>query len=99
MANSLSPPSFEEDQRCRQKITEQEFRAGLSDDDLVRCIDMMAYGEGGWVRNVSDYQAELTRRETERQNRRLEMLTWVIAALTVVLIALEVLPRILGVDH
>jgi hypothetical protein len=45
------------------------------------------------------YLEELTRRETERQGRRLEVLTWVIAALTVMLVALEVVPRIMGAGH
>jgi len=42
------------------------------------------------MRTADDYRAELDRRERERQNMRLEWLTWVLAVLTVVLVVIEV---------
>ena len=82
---SFAQPAFEEHERCNQKISEQQFRKEQADDQLIACIDVMAYGEGGWIREVGDYQVELTRRETERQGMRLEWLTWALVALTIVI--------------
>jgi hypothetical protein len=84
-AKNFALPSYEHRERCSHEIWEQQFRKELTEDQLIECIDVMAYPEGGWVRDVGDYQAELTRRETERQSRHLEWLTWALVALTVVI--------------
>jgi len=82
---SRALPTWEEHQHCREDITEQAFRRGLADDELIRCIDVLAYFGGESSRDTADYQAELTRRETERQSKRLEWLTWALVALTIVI--------------
>lgn len=46
-----------------------------------------------------DYRDELNRRTTHRQTVWLIGLTWLIAGLTIVLIVLDLLPRILGNQH
>jgi hypothetical protein len=98
-ATNADPPSYEEDQRCRGGIPEQAFRTGLKEEELIRCIDVMALSEEGWLRGVGDYQAELTRREAERQGKRLEWLTWALFLLTLALVISELLPRILAARH
>jgi hypothetical protein len=78
----------EETTRCRYKVPEQTFRT-MPEGDLVRCLDAMAHTGGGPHHEVADYRNELTRRETERLNKRLLWLTWAIFLLTVVLVASE----------
>jgi hypothetical protein len=98
-AENFALPSYEARQRCAAEISEQQLRKELTDAQLIDCIDLMAYGEGGWIRGPGDYQVELTRRETERQSKRLEWLTWALFLLTLALVALELLPRISGMEH
>jgi hypothetical protein len=67
---------------------------------LIRRYDVLLASERRHpMLDPDSYLEELTRRETERQGRRLEVLTWVIAALTVMLVALELVPRIMGAGH
>jgi len=79
-----------ETNRCRYQMSEQEFRR-LTDDHLIRCLDAMAHTGGGPHHEVSDYRNELTRRETERQNQRLEVLTRRLYGLTVWIVILTAL--------
>jgi hypothetical protein len=74
----------EETIRCLREVTEQAFRT-MPEAALVRCLDAMAHTGGGHTHVASDYRNELTRRETERQSKRLEWLTWALVALTVVI--------------
>jgi hypothetical protein len=78
--------SFDAETRCRSQTSEDQFRHTLTKAQLIACIDVMAQHEGGWQRDGGDYQAELTRRETERQSKRLEWLTEVLLALTIVIV-------------
>ena len=102
----------EETTRCRSAITEQAFRA-MPVDDLIRCMDAIAHTGGGHKRETAHYRNELTRREAMYQNQRLEDLTralvvltrrlhrlteWIVV-LTVILVALELGPRIIGAGH
>lgn len=68
----------------------------LSDAELVRRIDRLSESLQ-FLRSPDDYLNELQRRETMRQNQRLELLTsrllwltWTIAILTAVLVLIEV---------
>ena len=80
----------EERTRCLQRVPEQAFRT-MPEDDLIHCLDAMAHTGGGPHHEVSDYRNELTRRETERQNQRLEVLTRRLYWLTVWIVILTAL--------
>jgi hypothetical protein len=56
----------------------------LPEAELVRRSDLITTSQG-FTRGPEDYLNELTRRETEKQSRRLERLTWALVALTIVL--------------
>jgi hypothetical protein len=73
--------ALEEMTRCLHQIPEQTFRA-MPEGDLVRCLDAMAHTGGGPHHELADYRNELTRRETIRQNQRLEALTETLVVLT-----------------
>ena len=67
---------------------------------MIRRYDvLLASGRLHLMMGPDSNLEELTRRAPERQGRRLEVLTWVIAAPTVVLVALELVPRILGAGY
>jgi len=77
----------------------QQLRS-LSDDELVRRHDVLMNPDIGiGFLGPDDYLAELNRRAADRQTTWLVRLTWVIAALTVVLVALELLPWISSAGH
>lgn len=57
----------------------------LSDDELVQQHDQIARGKA--VVQVDYYLRELARRDADRQTRAMVRLTWVIAALTAVNVA------------
>lgn len=62
-----------------------EFRT-LPEVELERRFEALARsGEIGFLFGPDDYLNELTRRETLRQNKRLEWLTWALVALTIVI--------------
>jgi hypothetical protein len=88
--------------RCHSEIPEQMFRV-MPEEDLIRCIDAFVHTGGGHTRGLADFRNELSRREREHEGQRLAdqtaaliSLTKVLAALTLVLVVLEVL-RIAGV--
>jgi hypothetical protein len=85
---SSDEPTQDVATQCRYETTEQAFREDLSDEELIRCIDAMAHQNGGFIRGIGDYRHELARRGTERLNQRLERLTWVLVALTLVLVVM-----------
>jgi hypothetical protein len=63
----------------------------LDEATLVARVDLIqSQSTLRMMRTADDYLAELDRRERERQSKRLEWLTWVLAALTVVLVVIEV---------
>jgi hypothetical protein len=94
-----SPEKHEATEQAMRGITLRELRE-LSEVEIVRRYDLLMdpYTGSGWL-GPDDYRAELDRRVTERQTTWLVRLTWIIAVLTVVLVALELLPRILGAEH
>ena len=96
---AYTPEEEAEFERITRKTPLRELRS-LPEDELVRRHGVL-YQSPQWHMKLTpdDYLNELTRREGQRQNHRLERLTSVIAALTVALVALEVLPRILGAEH
>jgi hypothetical protein len=86
-------------EQASRGMTLRKLRA-LSDDELISYYDpLMAPRQNAFVSGPDDYLNELRRRETDRQTTWLVRLTWVIAALTVVLVALELVPRIAGAGH
>ena len=72
-------------ERFAQGTSFSEFRA-LPEAELERRFERLARaGEMDFFLGPDDYLNELTRRETVRQNERLERLTQALVALTVVL--------------
>ena len=66
----------------------------LSDKELVRQHDVKALGDGvdsGTCVGLNYYLQELARRDSERQTKVMLRLTWFIAALTLVMVAVVVL--------
>ena len=62
-----------------------EFRT-LPEAELERRFEALARsGEADFLFGPGDYLNELTRRETVRQNKRLERLTWALFLLTIVI--------------
>ena len=76
-------PEGQEIKRIMAGTSFQEMRA-LSATELVRRIDLISSSQG-FLRGPDDYLNELTRRETERQSKRIEWLTWALVALTIVI--------------
>ena len=95
---------------CRFKVPERDFREGVTEEQLIQCLDVIAQlGGGVWERSVDDFRNEFTRRATVRHTAQVETyakkldqqttalirLTQVLAVLTAGLFVLEVL-RIFG---
>jgi hypothetical protein len=82
---SKEPEEHDEFERITRETTLQELRE-LPETDLVRRYDILLTTPRLGLRlGPDDYLNELTRRETERQSRRLEWLTWTLVALTIVI--------------
>jgi hypothetical protein len=95
----MNEETYQEYERITQATTLAQLRA-LPDGELVRRHDFILTATvAGWQIGPDDYLNELRRRETERQSRRLEWLTWALFLLTAALVALELLPRISGAGH
>jgi hypothetical protein len=72
----------------------------LNREELIRRFDLLVKEEGlPWAFGPDDYRDELNRRTQDRLVTQLIVLTWVIAGLTVVLVALELVPRIFGSEY
>jgi len=86
-------------QETWQGMSLQQLRS-LTDEKLVHRYDVLMDRENGiGILGPDEYLAELNRRAADRQTTWLVRLTWVIAALTVALVAIELVPRIIGADH
>jgi len=58
----------------------------LSEEELIRRYDfLLASPRLHLMLGPDEYLNELTRRETERQSKRLEWLTWALVALTIMI--------------
>jgi hypothetical protein len=72
-------------EQAARRTSFRELRS-LPEPELVRRYDLLTQAEEFiYIRGPDDYLDELTRRETERQSRRLERLTWELVALTIVI--------------
>jgi hypothetical protein len=72
----------------------------LPEAELVRrCDHLLASPRLHLMLGPDAYLDELTRRRTDRQTAWVIRLTWVIAVLTFILVALELWPRISGAGH
>jgi hypothetical protein len=72
-------------ERFAQGTSYSEFRT-LPEKELEHRFERLARtGELDFIFGPNDYLNELTRRDTVRQNQRLERLTWALVALTIVL--------------
>jgi hypothetical protein len=86
-------------ERAARGTTFHDLRT-LPEAELVARYDRLARSEEVmFFLGPEEYLNELTRRENERQGKRIERLTWALFLLTVVLVALELLPRIAGAGH
>lgn len=72
-------------ERAARETTFGELRS-LPEAELVARYDRLARSDDvGFFLGPDEYLNELTRRETERQGKRLEWLTWALVVLTIVI--------------